>query len=98
MTDIIEAIYENGSFRPVRSPGLAERQRVRLHIEPVPEADADRKWGTYESLAKTFEELDSGGFIDEKEWAEFEAEQKRLDIEDTLKTAAEVRRLNINRA
>jgi predicted DNA-binding antitoxin AbrB/MazE fold protein len=33
----IEAIYENGVFVPAQAPGLAERERVRLVIEPLPE-------------------------------------------------------------
>jgi predicted DNA-binding antitoxin AbrB/MazE fold protein len=33
----IEATYENGVFVPAQSPGLAEHERVRLVIEPLPQ-------------------------------------------------------------
>ena len=35
MTQICEAIYENGTFRPLKAvtPGLAEGQHVRLVVE-----------------------------------------------------------------
>lgn len=36
----IEAIYQNGVFKPLQSVGLAENQRVRLSVEPVAVADA----------------------------------------------------------
>ena len=35
MAVTIEATYENGVFVPARRPALADRQRVRLTIEPV---------------------------------------------------------------
>ena len=49
---VVEAIYENGVFRPLSPPALEEHQRVRLTVaaaaEPAakpevpPEADAER--------------------------------------------------------
>jgi predicted DNA-binding antitoxin AbrB/MazE fold protein len=38
MAETIEAIYEKGMFRPLRSPGLQEHQRVCLLV--LPEAPA----------------------------------------------------------
>jgi predicted DNA-binding antitoxin AbrB/MazE fold protein len=35
----IEAVFENGVFRPVRAVPLAERQRVTLTVEPDDPAD-----------------------------------------------------------
>ena len=34
----IEAIYQRGVFRPLSQVELAENQRVRLHVEPLPMA------------------------------------------------------------
>lgn len=39
MTTQIEAVFENGVFRPVRTVPLADRQRVTLTIEPDDVAD-----------------------------------------------------------
>ena len=35
----VEAIYQNGVFRPLQKVGLPENQRVRLSVEPVATAD-----------------------------------------------------------
>ncbi len=43
MTQILEAIYENGIFRPLKTPDLIEGQSVQLIISVKPEvASADR--------------------------------------------------------
>jgi predicted DNA-binding antitoxin AbrB/MazE fold protein len=34
----VDAVFENGVFRPVEHPNLAEGQRVRLIVESVPKA------------------------------------------------------------
>ena len=39
----VEAIYQNGVFRPLQKVGLPENQRVRLSVEPVAAADV-RAW------------------------------------------------------
>ena len=39
MTTRVEAVFENGVFRPVHSVPLAERQRVTLTIDPDNGAD-----------------------------------------------------------
>ena len=39
----VEAIYQNGVFRPLQEVGLPENQRVRLSVEPVAAADV-RAW------------------------------------------------------
>ncbi len=39
----VEAIYENGVFRPLQDVGLPENQRVRLSIQPLEPADV-RAW------------------------------------------------------
>jgi predicted DNA-binding antitoxin AbrB/MazE fold protein len=36
----VEAIYQHGVFRPLEKIGLAENQRVRLHVEPVSPSNA----------------------------------------------------------
>jgi predicted DNA-binding antitoxin AbrB/MazE fold protein len=38
--DSIDAIFESGVFRPLGAVTLSERQRVRLHVEPLPEPAA----------------------------------------------------------
>ena len=41
-------------------------------------------------VAQTFAEMEPGGRIDDKAWAEVEAELKRRDLADLEKTAAEI--------
>ncbi len=36
MSQTIRAIYENGIFRPLETPRLAECEQVRLTVEPEP--------------------------------------------------------------
>ncbi|MBI1917803.1 MAG: antitoxin family protein [Planctomycetes bacterium] len=35
----VEAIYQNGVFKPLQDVGLPENQRVRLSIQPLEVAD-----------------------------------------------------------
>ncbi len=35
----IEAIYQNGVFRPIGQVGLPENERVRLHVESLARQD-----------------------------------------------------------
>jgi predicted DNA-binding antitoxin AbrB/MazE fold protein len=37
----VEAVFQDGVFRPVQSPGLSDGDRVRLTIERVPHATPD---------------------------------------------------------
>ena len=37
----VEAIFQNGVFKPLQDVRLPENQRVRLNVEPVPVADID---------------------------------------------------------
>lgn len=39
----VDAIYQNGVFKPLQDVGLPENQRVRLSIQPVEAADV-RAW------------------------------------------------------
>jgi hypothetical protein len=39
----VDASFENGVFVPTQRPGLSERERVRLTIEPVADLQADSK-------------------------------------------------------
>jgi hypothetical protein len=39
----VDASFEHGVFVPSRRPSLGERDRVRLTIEPVSDAEADSK-------------------------------------------------------
>lgn len=41
----VEAVYENGAFRPLQDVGLAENQRVLLSVLPLPAVDP-RAWLT----------------------------------------------------
>jgi len=39
----VDAIYQNGVFKPLQEPGLPENQRVRLSVQPVETGDV-RAW------------------------------------------------------
>ena len=39
----IDAIYQNGVFKPLQELGLPENQRVRLSVQPVEDGDV-RAW------------------------------------------------------
>ena len=39
----VDAIYENGVFKPLQDVGLPDNQRVRLSIQPLEAADV-RAW------------------------------------------------------
>jgi predicted DNA-binding antitoxin AbrB/MazE fold protein len=39
----VDAIYQNGVFKPVQDIGLPENQRVRLSVQPVEASDV-RAW------------------------------------------------------
>ena len=39
----VEAIYQNGVFKPLQDVGLPENQRVRLSVQPVEAGDV-RAW------------------------------------------------------
>lgn len=39
----VEAVYQNGVFKPLEEVGLAENQRVRLSVEPLEVGDT-RAW------------------------------------------------------
>ena len=39
--ETLEAVFEGGVFRPLRRPGIAEGERVRLTIESVRRPSAD---------------------------------------------------------
>jgi predicted DNA-binding antitoxin AbrB/MazE fold protein len=41
MTEVINAIYENGVFRPLRRPDVSDGQQVRLIVEAFPESSVD---------------------------------------------------------
>ena len=38
MSETVEAIYENGVFKPVKAPRISEGQHVRLTVETAPGA------------------------------------------------------------
>lgn len=42
MTQSTEAVFSNGVLRPTRELGLRDQQRVRLIVETIDEAPADR--------------------------------------------------------
>jgi predicted DNA-binding antitoxin AbrB/MazE fold protein len=37
MTQILEAVYENGIFRPLQMPNLAEGQKVQIVVSSTPD-------------------------------------------------------------
>ena len=37
MSETLEAIYENGVFKPLKAPGISEGQHVRLTVETASE-------------------------------------------------------------
>jgi predicted DNA-binding antitoxin AbrB/MazE fold protein len=39
----VDAIYQNGVFKPLQDVGLPDNQRVRLSIQPIEAADV-RAW------------------------------------------------------
>jgi predicted DNA-binding antitoxin AbrB/MazE fold protein len=41
MQQILEAVYENGIFRPLTTPQLAEGQLVQLVLQPQPASSPD---------------------------------------------------------
>ena len=63
MKETIEAIYENGVFRPLGSPHVADGQRVWLEIEATVRADVQ---GLLDMAAKVYAGL-SEADIDEIE-------------------------------
>ena len=40
MAQVVEAVYENGVFRPLQPPDLAEGQVVQLLVSPNPDPEA----------------------------------------------------------
>jgi predicted DNA-binding antitoxin AbrB/MazE fold protein len=40
MTYLVDAIYENGVFRPLEPVAMKEHQRVALSVEPIRKEDA----------------------------------------------------------
>jgi predicted DNA-binding antitoxin AbrB/MazE fold protein len=81
MSFIVDAVYEDGIFRPVDEVSYPDRQRVRLDIEVLPGGSARRR-GSAESLAHAFAEMDRLGRVDEAEWARLESERKAADLAD----------------
>ena len=64
MSETLEAIYENGVFKPVKAPRISEGQHVRLTVETAPEA-------TPEELLKLAAEVYQG--LSDKKIHEIEA-------------------------
>jgi predicted DNA-binding antitoxin AbrB/MazE fold protein len=64
MSETLEAIYENGVFKPVKAPRISEGQHVRLTVETGPEA-------TPEELLKLAAEVYQG--LSDKQIHEIEA-------------------------
>ena len=50
----VEAIYQNGVFKPVGTVALPENQRVQLEVRPIP-ADETHAW--LEQLRQTRDRL-----------------------------------------
>ena len=54
MKQAVNAVYENGVFKPLKSPGLSNGQLVRLEIETALETSSD---DLLELAAKVYEGL-----------------------------------------
>ena len=54
MKQAVDAVYENGVFKPLKSPSLSNGQLVRLEIETALEASSD---DLLELAAKVYEGL-----------------------------------------
>lgn len=54
MPRVVEAVYEDGVFKPLQDPGLAEHQRVEVVVRAVSASRASsrlRAWqGVYEGI------------------------------------------------
>jgi predicted DNA-binding antitoxin AbrB/MazE fold protein len=53
----VDAIYQNGVFKPLGEVGLAENQRVRLHVEPAEAGD----WRTWLAEARQLQQRLAAG-------------------------------------
>jgi predicted DNA-binding antitoxin AbrB/MazE fold protein len=64
MSQVFEATYQDGVFKPDDRPALADRARVRLTVDPVPDqAEASTRehaWASLEQLWR-LSTLDSHG-------------------------------------
>lgn len=54
MKQAVDAVYENGVFKPLKPPSLSDGQLVRLEIETAPEVDSN---DLLELAAKVYEGL-----------------------------------------
>lgn len=54
MKQAVDAVYENGVFKPLKSPSLSDGQLVRLEIEPALKTSSD---DLLELAAKVYEGL-----------------------------------------
>jgi predicted DNA-binding antitoxin AbrB/MazE fold protein len=71
MSKTIEAIYENGVFRPLEPVTLPEGEHVRVTV-PEGTAEIQRRLGAWEAFEAAFEDLT------EEQWHRFdEAVQRR---------------------
>lgn len=66
MKNGIEAIYEHGVFKPLKHPGLTEKQHVRLSIEVLSQETAGEMLPMLELASQVYEGL-SGRDVDEVE-------------------------------
>ncbi len=63
MTRTLEAVYEDGVFKPLEDPGLKDHQRVVIEIkdkpwERQPERPKQRTFGSAKGLIKIAEDFD----------------------------------------
>ena len=70
MKGTVEAIFQDGVFRPVRRPDLLEGERVRLTVESVGEASPD---DTLRLAASVYEGLSPRDIDDIEEMARHRA-------------------------
>ena len=59
MTKVVEAIYSDGVLEPLESLGLAEKQRVRVTIEPIDGTSEEQRQA---ALQRLFDHIDRSSF------------------------------------
>ena len=57
MTQAVDAIFENGVFRPLTPPNISEHQKVHLLVQ-VPQPNASSQSGAAEQLMSTLRNIE----------------------------------------
>ena len=58
MSQVIDATFEDGMFKPDETPGLSPHTRVRLLVEPMPQnAEEERRQQAWADIEKLWKQL-----------------------------------------